>query len=175
MQITMNDATVQLSDRLASLGIPDAADIAWATVWLEACGYSGIKLLGEALSDERRHHPLTRDVLGLDLDHVSCAFLAPAIMREVASGGRAFLRNVRHGLYMLPFTVRANTGIGCPVDPSFAVGGERHKNLTAKSSISRPRRGSPSPIRTGPPSWGTLKPTWRDRCSTARNTKVSGS
>ena len=59
---------------------------------------------------------------------VSCAFLAPAIMREVQANGRAFLRNVRHGLYMLPFTVRDNIGLGCPVDPSFAVGGERHKN-----------------------------------------------
>jgi hypothetical protein len=29
---------------------------------------------------------------------------------------------------MLPFTVRENIGLGCPVDPSFAVGGERHKN-----------------------------------------------
>ena len=59
---------------------------------------------------------------------VSCAFLAPAIMREVHANGRAFLRNVRHGLYLLPFTVRENIGLGCPVDPSFAVGGERHKN-----------------------------------------------
>jgi hypothetical protein len=39
-----------------------------------------------------------------------------------------YLRNVRHGLYLLPFSVRANIGIGCPVDPSFALGGERTKN-----------------------------------------------
>ena len=111
-------------DRLDSAG----CDAFWATVWLEACGYSGVKLLGEALKDERRTLDLTRDALGIDMQEVSCAFLAPAIMREVHANGRAFLRNVRHGLYLLPFTVRENIGLGCPVDPSFAVGGERHKN-----------------------------------------------
>ncbi|PZF76600.1 hypothetical protein DK847_12425 [Aestuariivirga litoralis] len=126
MRIDMQTAQAELTKKLG--GLPDAADIAWATIWLEACGYSGVKLLGEALKDERRTLDLTRDALGIDLQQVSCAFLAPAIMREVAANGRAFLRNVRHGLYMLPFTVRENIGLGCPVDPSFAVGGERHKN-----------------------------------------------
>lgn len=128
MHMALSDLTTALARRLQSNGIPDAAEVAWAAVWLEACGYSGVKLLAEALGDERREHPLVRDVLGIDLDNVSCAFLAPAIMREVAANGRAFLRNVRHGLFLLPFTVRENIGIGCPVDPSFAVGGERHKN-----------------------------------------------
>ena len=73
-----------------------------------------------------------RDALGLDLQEVSCAFLAPAIMAEVKANGRAFLRNVRHGLFMLPFAVREDMGLGCPVDPSFAVGGERHKNPYAE-------------------------------------------
>ena len=126
MRIDMQTAEAELATKLGNL--PDAGDIAWATVWLEACGYSGVKLLGEALQDERRSLDLTRDALGIDLQQVSCAFLAPAIMREVRANGRAFLRNVRHGLYMLPFTVRENIGLGCPVDPSFAVGGERHKN-----------------------------------------------
>lgn len=126
MHIDMQTAEADLAQKLGNL--PDAADIAWATIWLEACGYSGVKLLGEALQDERRTLALTRDALGIDLQQVSCAFLAPAIMREVKANGRAFLRNVRHGLYMLPFTVRENIGLGCPVDPSFAVGGERHKN-----------------------------------------------
>jgi len=126
MHIAMTTAEADLATKLAS--IPDAAEIAWATIWLEACGYSGVKLLSEALADERRSLDLTRDVLGLDLQNVSCAFLAPAIMREVKANGRAFLRNVRHGLFMLPFSVRENIGLGCPVDPSFAVGGERHKN-----------------------------------------------
>ena len=126
MHLDMKTAETILTARLGN--IPDAADIAWATVWLEACGYSGVKLLGEALKDERRTLDLTRDTLGIDMQEVSCAFLAPAIMRDVAANGRAFLRNVRHGLYLLPFTVRENIGLGCPVDPSFAVGGERHKN-----------------------------------------------
>jgi len=126
MHLDMKTAETILTARLGT--IPDAAAIAWATIWLEACGYSGVKLLGEALKDERRTLDLTRDTLGIDMQEVSCAFLAPAIMREVETNGRAFLRNVRHGLYLLPFTVRENIGLGCPVDPSFAVGGERHKN-----------------------------------------------
>ena len=132
MKIAMTEAESILGRALQARAIADAADIAWATVWLEACGYTGFKFLGEALAEERQTLDLTRDVLGLDLDNVSCAFLAPAIMREVAANGRAFLRNVRHGLFMLPFTVKANMGIGCPIDPSFAVGGERHKNPYAE-------------------------------------------
>ena len=130
MHTDMQTAEAELTRKLGDL--PDAADIAWATIWLEACGYSGVKLLGEALKDERRTLDLTRDALGIDLQQVSCAFLAPAIMRDVAANGRAFLRNVRQGLYMLPFTVRAKIGLGCPVDPAFAVGGERHKNPYAE-------------------------------------------
>ena len=132
MNISMHDAEARLGEKLASLGIADAAEIAWATVWLEACGYLGVALLGEALNDPQRSLDLNRDVLGLDLQNVSCAFLAPAVMRDVKANGRAFLRNVWHGLFMLPFTVKANIGIGCPVDPGFAVGGERHKNPYAE-------------------------------------------
>ena len=132
MHLDMKTAETELAAKLTRLGLNDAQDIAWATIWLEACGYSGVKLLGEALKDERRTLDLTRDALGIDLQQVSCAFLAPAIMRDVAANGRAFLRNVRHGLYMLPFTVRAKIGLGCPVDPAFAVGGERHKNPYAE-------------------------------------------
>ena len=130
MRMDMKTAESELAAKLD--GLPDAADIAWATIWLEACGYTGLKFLSEALRDERRTRELTRDALGLDLDQVSCAFLAPAIMREVKANGRAFLRNVRHGLFMLPFAVRENMGLGCPVDPAFAVGGERHKNPYAE-------------------------------------------
>jgi hypothetical protein len=128
MHIEMASAEAQLRSALEARKIEDAAEIAWATVWLEACGYTGLKFLAEALSDERRSQPLSRDVLGIDLDNVSAGFLAPGILREVKANGRAFLRNVRHGLFLLPYTVRENLAIGCPVDPSFAVGGERHKN-----------------------------------------------
>jgi len=130
MQIDMKTAEAELRSRL--VGLPDGPDIAWATVWLEACGYGGVKLLAEALADGPRSHDLSRDALGIDLQNVSCAFLAPAIMRDVKANGRVFLLNVRHGLFMLPFTVRENIGLGCPVDPSFAVGGERYKNPYAE-------------------------------------------
>lgn len=132
MHFTVRDMERQLADRLSAVQFPDAEDIAWATVWLEACGYTGVKYLSEALKDGRKSLSLTRDALGIDLDNVSCAFLAPAIMRDVAANGRVFLRNARHGLFVLPFTVRANVGIGCPIDPGFAVGGERRKNPYAE-------------------------------------------
>ena len=128
MHLTISAAESAVKDVLEARGMTTAAATAWATVWLEACGYSGVTSLAEALGDERRTLDLTRDALGLDLDNVSCAFLAPAIMRDISANGRAFLRNVRHGLFLLPFAVRANIGIGCPVDPGFALGGERHKN-----------------------------------------------
>jgi hypothetical protein len=128
MRIDMKSAENRLAIRLRNIGLADAREIAWATVWLQACGYTGFKLLIEALDDETRSLDLTRDALGLDLQNVSCAFLAPAIK----ANGRAFLRNVRHGLFMLPFAVREDMGLGCPVDPSFAMGGERHKNPYAE-------------------------------------------
>lgn len=96
--------------------------------WLEACDYPGIKLLVEAAADERRETDLAPDALGLDLQYVSCVFLGPAITQFVKGHGRVYLRNVRHGLYLVPLSVEANIGIGCPVDPAFALGGERHKN-----------------------------------------------
>jgi hypothetical protein len=96
--------------------------------WLEACGYPGLKLLLEAQADERRSVNLIPDAMGLDLENVSCVFLGPAIAAHVGRHGRVFLRNVRHGLYLVPLAVEANIGIGCPVDPAFALGGERHKN-----------------------------------------------
>ena len=109
-------------------GASGATGIAWACAWLEACGYPGVKLLIEALREERRDLELVRDGLGLDLKGLSCVWLAQHLMAEVESGGRVFLRNVRHGLYLLPFSVSANIGIGCPVDQAFALGGERTSN-----------------------------------------------
>jgi hypothetical protein len=98
-------------------------------------------MLAEALGDELRDIKLVRDNMGLDLKGVSCVWLAPRLLRENASSGRVFLRNVRHGLYLLPFTVRANIGIGCPVDPTFAVGGERTGNPYAGKLAAAERDG----------------------------------
>lgn len=128
MQLTATAAQDAIKTLLDARGLEDAADIAWATVWLEACGYPGCGMLAEALAEPAPDLTITRDVLGIDAAQRSCVLLAPAIIREVTRHGRAYLRNVRHGLFLLPYTVRANIGIGCPVDPAFAVGGERTKN-----------------------------------------------
>ena len=108
--------------------IPEPEMAARNCAWLEACGYPGLKLLLEARGDAKRMLDLVPDAMGLDLQNVSCVFLGPQIAAHVAQHGRVFLRNVRHGLYLVPLSVEANIGIGCPVDPAFALGGERHKN-----------------------------------------------
>lgn len=112
----------------AERAVPQPRAAARNCAWLEACGYPGIRLLLEARAEERRALTLVPDAIGLDLQNVSCVFLGPEIAAHVAKHGRVFLRNVRHGLYLLPLAVEANIGIGCPVDPAFALGGERHKN-----------------------------------------------
>jgi hypothetical protein len=116
---------------LREAGSPDIAEESgWACAWLQACGYPGLELMFEALDTTppaTRNPQLTPDSLGLDLHNISCVFLGPRLDRMVGEHGRLFLRNVRHGLYLLPFSVRANIGIGCPVDPAFALGGERTK------------------------------------------------
>jgi hypothetical protein len=106
-----------------------------ACAFLEACSYPGLELLFEALettSAGARHLSLEPDALGLDVQNVSCVFLAPRLSAMVRERGRLFLRNVRHGLYLVPFSVSANIGIGCPVDPAFALGGERTGNPYAE-------------------------------------------
>jgi hypothetical protein len=113
----------------AAPGIDD--ECGWACAWLEACGYPGLRMLGEALDGtprEERRPSFALDAIGIDLRKVSCVFLAPTLVDLAKAQGRVFLRNVRHGLYLLPFAVRADIGIGCPVDPAFAIGGEREKN-----------------------------------------------
>jgi hypothetical protein len=113
---------------LAERAVPEPAAAARNCAWLEACGYPGIRLLLEARADKQRALTLVPDAMGLDLQNVSCVFLGPEIAAHVAKHGRVFLRNVRHGLYLVPLAVEANIGIGCPVDPAFAMGGERSKN-----------------------------------------------
>lgn len=132
MIFTLQDLEHSVADLPVLRARGDARDIGWAAAWLEASGYPGLKMLVEALADPVQDLDLRRDAMGLDLGQVSCVFLAPKIISLVAKDGRVFLRNVRHGLYLLPLTVRANLGIGCPVDPAFAVGGERTKNPYAE-------------------------------------------
>lgn len=132
MPIGFDDLAAAAARLLRDGGSPDIAEESgWACAWLAACAYPGVELLLEALDTtppELRHPVLEADVLGLDLKNISCVFLGPAVARMVERQGRLFLRNVRHGLYLLPFSVRADIGIGCPVDPAFALGGERTKN-----------------------------------------------
>jgi hypothetical protein len=132
VQVEFDDLSATAARLLQKSGSPDIAeDCGWACAWLQACAYPGLELLIEAIDTtpvEARHPELMPDTLGLDLQNISCVFLAPRLGMMVAERGRLFLRNVRHGLYLLPFSVRANIGIGCPVDPAFALGGERTKN-----------------------------------------------
>ena len=114
--------------RLTERVMPSYGISARNCAWLEACGYPGIKLFLEARADPRQSLDLVSDAMGLDLQNVSCVFLGPSIADYVGTHGRVFLRNVRHGLYLLPLSVEANIGIGCPVDQAFALGGERSKN-----------------------------------------------
>jgi hypothetical protein len=105
-----------------------AAAIAANCAWLESVAYPGLKILKEALGDTERTRTLEKDLMGLDLGNVSCVFIADDVHRQIAEHGRLFLRNVRHGLYLLPGSVAGNYGIGCQVDPNFPLGGERSKN-----------------------------------------------
>src|SRR5437764_7648396 len=101
----------------AAPGIDD--ECGWACAWLEACGYPGLKMLTEALDEtprQQRRPSFAVDAIGIDLRNVSCVFAAPTLVDFAKVKGRIFLRNVRHGLYLLPFAVRSGMGIGCPVD-----------------------------------------------------------
>ncbi len=128
MHIETTAAADQLGSALTAKEVSGADIIAQNAIWLEACGYPGLKILAEALADEQRDMALVKDSLGLDLKNVSCVFLADKLCDYVIKNGRIFLRNVRHGLYLLPASVESGYGIGCPVDPSFALGGSRSKD-----------------------------------------------
>jgi hypothetical protein len=126
---TLDD--IEAHSRAALLTKVDAhvADVASKNcAWLHGAGYNGLKYLVEALHDDVTHAALEPDAMGLDLKSISCVFLSKDIEALRATHGRLFLRNVRHGLYLLPASVLLNYGIGCPVDPAFALGGERTKN-----------------------------------------------
>jgi hypothetical protein len=132
VNISVEDISAAAGRLLREAGSPEIADESgWACAWLQACGYPGVELMFEAIDTtppEARHPQLMPDSIGLDLQNVSCVFIGPWLDGMVRERGRLFLRNVRHGLYLLPISVRANIGIGCPVDPAFALGGERTKN-----------------------------------------------
>jgi hypothetical protein len=105
-----------------------SAFAAQAAIWLEACAYPGLKTLQEGLVDPPAEFVLRRSVIGMDLQNISCVRIGPEIVADVQKHGRVMLRNVRHGLFLLPASVEHNFGIGCPVDPGFPYGMERTKN-----------------------------------------------
>ena len=131
------EAILLKSGRSPALAAQAGADCAW----LEAVSYPGLNLLIEALADTKTHPVLERDALGLDLQNVSCVFLAARVQELIMQHGRLFLRNVRHGLYLLPGSVVGNYGIGCPVDPGFGLGGERGKHPYAEKLAKAARDG----------------------------------
>lgn len=129
MNRNLNEIEAHAHAALMRRGHGAAADFAApACAFLEAVNYPGLKLLGEALADNSQTAVLEKDALGLDLHGVSCVFIGADVAALTRQHGRLFLRNVRHGLYLLPDSVIHNYGIGCPVDPGFALGGERSKN-----------------------------------------------
>ncbi|MFO1091454.1 MAG: DUF3726 domain-containing protein [Hyphomicrobiales bacterium] len=130
MKVAFDEIRRQASRALSAAGVAPGLEeeCGWACAWLQAAGYDGVKMLVEALETtprENRRPSLAMEYGIVNLDNGSCVFAAPQVVDVAASEGRVFLANVRHGLYVLPFAVRANLAIGCPVDPSFAVGGER--------------------------------------------------
>jgi hypothetical protein len=125
----LNMAHLSYSQAIADLeahGV--SAFAAKAAIWLEACEYPGLKTLLEGLSDAPVEFVLKRGVIGMDLQNISCVQIGPEIVADVRKNGRVMLRNVRHGLFLLPASVEHNFGIGCPVDPGFPYGMERTKN-----------------------------------------------
>ena len=133
MKTTLDAISAHAKSALLRHQTETAADaIAVNCAWLHGAGYNGLKYLAEALTDEVRSVALEKDLMGLDLHGVSCAYLFPQIEALHAEHGRMFLRNVRHGLFLLRGSVEGNYGIGCPVDPGFALGGERSKNPYAE-------------------------------------------
>jgi hypothetical protein len=142
MKVHLPDVRAHAKSALLRAGHLDIADrAAEDCMWLEAAGYNGVQMLSEALADAQQSVILEKDVLGLNLHNVSCVFVADAVAKLTLEHGRLFLRNVRHGLYVLPQSVRGNYGIGCPVDPGFPLGGERSKNPYSEKIVIAERDG----------------------------------
>jgi hypothetical protein len=126
MRITMAEIAAAAAAKSGS------ADAGWACAWLCACGYKGIDLLLEAVTDPARGAELKKTVMGVDGQGVSAVYLAPGLVAMAKAHGRFTYRNARHGLYVLPFAVREGLGVGCPVDPAFHIGEAREGNPYAE-------------------------------------------
>ena len=106
-----------------------------AAAFLESVGYPGLSLIDEALADRAQigqKQGLVPEYGLLDTKGISCLFLGPELDRLVKEQGRIVLMRVRHGLFLVPWSIWGNYAIGCPVDPSFALGGPRERNPYAE-------------------------------------------
>jgi hypothetical protein len=128
LNINWLEAEATLHQALVARNFAQAEFAAKTAIWLEACDYPGLSILQEALLENPVPFILTRTTIGIDLQAISCVHIGPQIISEIRENGRVYLRNVRHGLFLLMASVEHNFGIGCPVDPGFAIGGERIKN-----------------------------------------------
>jgi hypothetical protein len=128
MQLNFSEAEQTLAAGLRARKLQSAPFVAHSALWLEACKFPGLHCLYEALGDKVKQTSLQVVAHGIDLHHVSCVFIAEQVFSEIRKSGRATLRNVRHGLFLLPASAESNVAIGCPIDNSFSLGGERSGN-----------------------------------------------
>lgn len=128
LTLSLQQAESILREALIAMQFPAPIFAAHATIWLEACDYPGLQNLKEAVVDMPQEIALTRDKIGLDLHNISCARIGERIHDDILKNGRAFLRNVRHGLFLVPASVVNDISIGCAVDAGFALGGPRLRN-----------------------------------------------
>jgi hypothetical protein len=128
IQLSLAEAEAVLQHALLNKNLSDAAFMAKTAIWLQACGYPGLTILQEALTEVPPPFAVARSSIGLDLKSISCVHIGQQIISDVRNNGRVYLRNVRHGLFLLPASVEFQFGIGCPIDAGFAIGGERTKN-----------------------------------------------
>jgi hypothetical protein len=127
-QLNFKQAQTQLQQALEPRLGEASLFAAHATVWLEACGYPGLKTLDEALAEGTPAFEMQRSESGIDCDHASCVFIGNQILQNVLTQGRVPLRNVRHGLFLVPASVEHGLSIGCAIDASFTFGGPRSQN-----------------------------------------------
>lgn len=128
LTLSMQQAEMELHEALTARRFSSAAFAAHAAIWLEACDYPGLQILRDALADPLADFKLERTEAGLDLHNVTCVRIGEQVVRDVLLHDRTPLRNVRHGLFLVPASVVHNLSIGCAVDAGFAFGGPRSQN-----------------------------------------------
>ena len=132
LTLSRQHAETVLGNALTAQNFSPAAFAAHAAIWLEACDYPGLQILEDGMTDTRVDTAFARDQSGIDLRNMSCVKIGERVLNDVSLNGRTHLRNVRHGLFLVPASVMHNLSIGCAVDASFAFGGVRILNPYAE-------------------------------------------